>query len=148
MENIFDIEDQDLDLEIYSVSDATVDEMMIAARESIKSVPTGDDSFTTVESSVLFDLLMEVKNHRSLEQTRQMHFDHCNAWPYENACKYGDLDCPSLLIRLDIEQLAQALFSVQGGINIVDGTWNSDIVQRVYIKQAQQLLKILVKSND
>jgi len=148
MEQFFNIEDQDQDLEIYSISDDVIEELLGKSRESIKSVPAGDDAFVSVESSVLIDILTELEKYRLAEHNLQTHLSHCNIWPYDHSCKYGEPDCPALLIKIDPEQLAQALFSVQGGVNAVDGTWNSDIVQRVYTTMAEGILDILVKSDD
>jgi hypothetical protein len=70
---------------------------------------------------------------------------HCNQWPYENGCKYGEDDsCPALKVSISTERLAQVLYSVEGGMQQTDGTWNDDLVRDQFLKRADHILKILI----
>jgi hypothetical protein len=130
-----------IDIEIDPVDQENLDQLMLVCSNALD---VDSDGNMSVNTSLLFDILEELQEYRRKDRIYETHMVHCNIWPYDNSCKYGeDETCPALLRKIDVDQLAQALYSVQGGVNTSDGTWSSDIVRGSFIDQAEKVLEIL-----
>ena len=98
-----------------------------------------------VDPVELSEILQELVDRRQDAALLQDHMDNCGQWPYEGTCRHGDDDlCPALKVYISADHLAQALFSIEGGVCNTDGTWHDDIVREKFVARADQILKILL----
>ena len=59
------------------------------------------------------------------------HFDHCNRGVYENACKYGEIDCPALHLQGVIDAFLESESKGKVDKNMITIHLDGGLVTRV-----------------
>ena len=133
------------DLEVSIVDTPQIDHWMMLCDMAIQSSSGTDVPDISVSPIELSEVLIELTEFREKSIDYNVHMAHCNQWPYVGNCKYDTDDaCPALKIYIDTDRLAQALFSIEGGLGNTDGTWQDDIVRDKFTERAEQILKLLI----
>lgn len=139
----------EVEFEMESVDDQQVETLLSQCDQLISDYSNAHEIPDISLSPVtLSELLIELQELRHESREIQVHMNHCNTWPYENSCKYGDDEhCPALQVYMTSDQLAQVLYSAEGGLQYTSGTWQDDLVREQFEKRAKYLMKLLFSSN-
>lgn len=136
------------DFEIETIDDQHVEQLLLQCDRMIEEhAHACEIPDIRISPLVLSELLIELQELRQESRETQVHMNHCNTWPYDGGCKYGDDEnCPALKVYVTAERLAQVLYSAEGGMQHTSGTWQDDLVREQFIKRANYLMQLLFSS--